>query len=65
MACTLIAGKVEECYRRVRDIVNVYYWLAQRMQGQPSAKIMDYVSDVRPRPARALTPSNTTRGGIA
>lgn len=48
MACTLIAGKVEECCRRIRDVVNIYFWLYQEIRiGRNSSKrIMDYVADV-------------------
>ncbi|PJF17514.1 hypothetical protein PSACC_02635 [Paramicrosporidium saccamoebae] len=45
MACTLIAGKVEECCRRIRDVVNIYFWLHQEIRGARPIRIMDYVAD--------------------
>ncbi len=44
MACTLIAGKVEECCRRIRDVVNIYYWLYQKTRGVERCQLMDYVA---------------------
>ena len=45
MACTLIAGKVEECPRRVRDVVNIYHWMHKRIRGRDSFAPMGYISD--------------------
>ena len=45
MACTFIAGKVEECYRRVRDIVNIFYWLHQDICGVKTPSILGYISN--------------------
>lgn len=44
MACILVSGKVEECYRRVRDIVNVGHFVhckIRKTEYQP----FEYVSD--------------------
>jgi hypothetical protein len=45
MACTLIAGKVEECCRRIRDVVNIYFWLHQEIRGTRPIRMMDYVAE--------------------
>lgn len=45
MACVLIAGKVEECCRRVRDVVNIFYWLYQTIRAQKSIRMMEYISE--------------------
>lgn len=48
MACTLIAGKVEECCRRVRDVVNIYHWLYQTLRRTSRTtvpRLMDYVGE--------------------
>lgn len=44
MASTLIAGKVEECCRRVRDVVNIFFYLFQKLLGQ-SPRLLAYISD--------------------
>ena len=44
MACVFVAGKVEECIRRARDIVNVFhhiYCLIRNLSARP----IDYVGD--------------------
>ena len=45
MAAVFVAGKVEECIRRARDIVNVFHQLYCLIRGLPAHPI-DYVGDV-------------------
>lgn len=46
MACAFIAGKIEECHRRARDIVNVFHWLLNRLlYPNQKYKLLGYVSD--------------------
>lgn len=45
MGCTLVAGKVEECSRRVRDIVNTFHWLLQDVRSVSPKCMMDYIAD--------------------
>lgn len=44
MAAVFVAGKVEECIRRARDIVNVFHHLYSLIRGLPAHPI-DYVGD--------------------
>ena len=44
MAAVFVAGKVEECIRRARDIVNVFHHLYCLVRGLPAHPI-DYVGD--------------------
>lgn len=44
MACILVSGKVEECYRRVRDIVNVGHFIHCKIRKIPHNPF-EYVSD--------------------
>jgi cyclin L len=44
MACVFVAGKVEECIRRARDIVNVFHHLYCVIRKLPAHPI-DYVGD--------------------
>ncbi len=44
MAAVFVAGKVEECIRRARDIVNVFHHLYCLIRGLPAHSI-DYVGD--------------------
>lgn len=44
MAALFVAGKVEECHRRARDIVNVFHWLYHRLRGIPWSRL-GYVSE--------------------
>jgi hypothetical protein len=45
MACVYIAGKVEECPRRARDVVNAFYHLYCKVRNMP-LKPMPYVCDI-------------------
>lgn len=45
MACILIAGKVEECSRRVREIVNIFHWLWSSIRNQLPYRMMEYVGE--------------------
>ncbi len=44
MAAVFVAGKVEECIRRARDVVNVFHHLYCLVRGLPAQPI-DYVGD--------------------
>lgn len=44
MAALFVAGKVEESYRRTRDVVNVFHRLHQSLRGLP-LRPMSYISD--------------------
>lgn len=44
MACVFVAGKVEECIRRARDIVNVFHHIYCLIRNLPAHPI-DYVGD--------------------
>lgn len=44
MAALFVAGKVEESYRRTRDVVNVFHRIHQSLRGQP-LRPMAYISD--------------------
>lgn len=45
MACILIASKVEECSRRVRDIVNIFHWLWSSIRNRLPYRMMEYVGE--------------------
>lgn len=45
MAALFVAGKVEECYRRARDIVNVFYWLHGRHRNGRGPARLPYICD--------------------
>lgn len=47
MACIFVAGKVEECHRRARDVVNVFYWILHRLEDPTHHRfaLLGYVSD--------------------
>lgn len=45
MAALFVAGKVEECYRRARDIVNVFRWLHGRLRFGKAPAPLPYICD--------------------
>jgi hypothetical protein len=45
MAALFVAGKVEECYRRARDVVNVFHWLHGRMRSGKGPSRLPYICD--------------------
>lgn len=45
MASLFVAGKVEECYRRARDIVNVFRWLHGRLRSGKAPSPLPYICD--------------------
>lgn len=45
MAALFVAGKVEECYRRARDLVNVFHWIHGKMRGGRGPGRLPYICD--------------------
>ena len=44
IACLYLASKIEECYRKLRDIINVFHYVTQKKSGL-STEPLDYVGE--------------------
>ena len=44
MACLYLASKIEECFRKLRDIINVFYYVTQKKSGL-TTEPLDYVGE--------------------